>query len=123
MLRSSFPILEVPDMAAALRFYGDVLGGEVVYRFPPEGETVYLSLAVGGSSLGIGLADGPRAEAASAPVVLWIYVDDVDAATEAARAAGATVLEEPVDQVWGERVSLVADPFGLRVRLGQEPRA
>ncbi|MEV7966978.1 hypothetical protein AB0O34_13475 [Sphaerisporangium sp. NPDC088356] len=32
---------------------------------------------------------------------------------------GFTLVERPVDQPWGERVSLVLDPFGIRVRLGQ----
>jgi uncharacterized glyoxalase superfamily protein PhnB len=47
MIESAFPILEVPDIGAALAFYRDALGGVVQYQFPPEGEPVYLSLRVG----------------------------------------------------------------------------
>ena len=92
-----------------------MLGAEVVYRFPQEGDPVYLSLRLGSSSLGLGLTD---ADAVTASALLWLYVDDVDAATDAVRSAGFTVSEEPIDQPWGERVSLVLDPFGFRVRLG-----
>lgn len=46
-----------------------------------------------------------------------MYVDDVDATTEAARAAGVTVVAEPVDQAWGERVAYVEDPDGNLVML------
>ena len=105
MIESAFPILEVNDMAAALAFYRDAFGGVLTYSFPLEGgDPVYVALAVGSSSLG--------------HMLLWFYVDDVDRVTGELAAAGASVLEEPVDQPWGERTSLVADPFGTRIRLG-----
>lgn len=115
MIESAFPIVEVGDMSAALAFYRDAFGGVVTYSFPPDGEPVYVALAVGASSLGIGTTDSP-----SPPgnVTLWFYVDDVDRMTRELTAAGATVVEEPTDQVWGERTSLVTDPWGTRIRLG-----
>ncbi|MET0975061.1 MAG: glyoxalase superfamily protein [Leifsonia sp.] len=115
MIQSAFPILEVPDLDTALRFYRDTLGGELRYRFPDEGDPVYVSLQVGESTLGIGLAEDPDPPAG---IVLWFYVDDVDAVTDAVRSSGLEVVEEPADQPWGERVSLVIDPFGMRVRFG-----
>ena len=39
-------------------------------------------------------------------------MDDVDAAVERARSAGATVLREPEDQFYGDRSSVLVDPFG-----------
>jgi uncharacterized glyoxalase superfamily protein PhnB len=120
VIESAFPILEVDDIGTALSFYRDGLGGQVRYRFPEDGgEPVYVSLQVGRSELGIGLADGERSAAATAPFALWFYVDDVDRIAADLAARGAPVLEEPADQPWGERVCLVADPFGVRVRLGQ----
>jgi uncharacterized glyoxalase superfamily protein PhnB len=115
MIESAFPILEVSDLAAALEFYRDAFGGVVKYRFPEDGEPVYVSLDVGSSSLGIGWVDAP-----SIPgnMLLWFYVDDVDRVTAELASAGATGVEEPVDQPWGERTSLVTDPFGTRIRLG-----
>jgi uncharacterized glyoxalase superfamily protein PhnB len=115
MIESAFPILEVSDMGVALDFYRDALGGRVTYRFPLDGVPDYVSLAVGSSALGIGLAESP-----SPPgnVLLWFYVDDVDRVTAVLAEAGATVVEEPLDQPWGERTSLVTDPFGTRIRLG-----
>jgi uncharacterized glyoxalase superfamily protein PhnB len=115
MIESAFPILEVPDVDAALAFYRDALGGVVTYSFPLEGgDPVYVSLAVGASSLGIGLAENP---APPGNVLLWFYVDDVDRATAELAGVGASVMEEPADQPWGERTSLVTDPFGTRIRL------
>ena len=118
MIEYAFPILEVPDVDAALAFYRDALGGVVTYTFtvPPEGgDVVYASLAVGSSSLGIGLSENPPPPG---NVLLWFYVDDVDRVTAQLAGAGASVMEEPADQPWGERTSLIADPFGTRIRLG-----
>jgi uncharacterized glyoxalase superfamily protein PhnB len=115
MIESAFPILEVSDMDAAVAFYGDALGGVISYQFPPEGEPVYLSLRVGSSSMGIGLTESPLP---SGNVMLWFYVDDVDRVAAELVAAGATVVEEPVDQPWGERTALLNDPFGTRLHLG-----
>lgn len=115
MIDSAFPILEVPDIDAALAFYRDALGGVVQYQFPPEGEPVYLSLLVGASSLGIGLTESPRPPG---NVMLWFYVDDVDRVAAALVDAGATMIDEPADQVWGERTALLTDPFGTRLHLG-----
>jgi PhnB protein len=39
-------------------------------------------------------------------------VPDVDAAVATAKAAGATVLREPEDQFYGDRASVVQDPWG-----------
>nr|WP_062330403.1 glyoxalase superfamily protein [Herbidospora sakaeratensis] len=112
-----FPIIEVVDLDQALSFYRDGLGGVIDYRFPPEGDAAYVTLRLGEAALGLGVTPGPAP--APGPVLLWFYVDDVDASTADLAERGFTVVEEPVDQPWGERVSLVLDPSGIRVRLGQ----
>jgi predicted enzyme related to lactoylglutathione lyase len=53
---------------------------------------------------------------------LWLYTSDCDAVVEAVRAAGGTVVEEPADQPWGERIARVADPDGNRIIVGQASR-
>ncbi|GGI45170.1 putative glyoxalase superfamily protein PhnB [Agromyces flavus] len=118
MIESAFPIVEVPDMDAAMRFYHDALGTAVVYRYPVDGEPVFVTLQAGASQLGLGLAEGGTA-GEGAGMLLWFYVDDVDATTTALETAGYLVIERPDDTPWGERVSMVSDPFGTRVRLGQ----
>jgi uncharacterized glyoxalase superfamily protein PhnB len=42
---------------------------------------------------------------------------DVDAAVEAVRAAGFTVITEPWDAFWGQRYAIVADPDGYKIDL------
>lgn len=117
MITSGFPILATRDISGSLGFYRDLLGGSVTYQFPAEGEPGYVALQLGSSHLGIGLnaeiehAEGPRS------VSLWFYADDCDATVETLRAGGVTVVEEPADQPWGERMARVLDPDGNEVVL------
>jgi PhnB protein len=41
--------------------------------------------------------------------------EDIDALFQHASAAGATVVQEPMDQFWGHRDWTVADPDGYRI--------
>ena len=45
---------------------------------------------------------------------LYIYIDDLDAHCERARAAGAEIFEEPGDQPYGDRRYGARDPEGHR---------
>jgi lactoylglutathione lyase len=117
-----FPMLSVADVGASIAFYGELLGGTEVYRFP-EDEPVFVTLRLGESEIGIGgvtdtpLHGRPQRPAQGHRVELCVYVEDVDEAVEAARAAGIEVVLEPADQPWGERVAYVADPDGNLVML------
>jgi lactoylglutathione lyase len=111
-----FPIIATSDLQRSLWFYRDLLGGTVSFEFPgPDGEAVYAGVDVGRSHVGIG--HDPDAASRAGRVSLWVYTDDCDATVERLRAAGVVILEEPVDQPWGERVALVEDPDGVRVRI------
>jgi lactoylglutathione lyase len=117
-----FPMLSAVDVAASIAFYRDLLGGTEEYRFPDD-DPVFVTLRLGESEIGIGgLSDAPlhgqpQRPAGGHRIELCVYVDDVDGAVEAARAAGAPVLLEPTDQPWGERVAYIADPDGNLVML------
>jgi uncharacterized glyoxalase superfamily protein PhnB len=116
MATELFPIIETADLRRSLEFYCDLLGGSVSYEFPgPDGEVVYAGVIIGTSHLGIGAAADTTARPAR--VLIWVYVEDCDATVAQLRAAGVTIIEEPVDQPWGERVALVEDPDGILVRI------
>jgi lactoylglutathione lyase len=116
------PMLSVADLGASVAFYGDLLGGEEAYRFPPE-DPVFLTLRFGAAELGIGAATDeplhgrPQRPATGHRIELCVYVDDVDATVAAARGRGTEVVREPADQPWGERVAYLADPDGNLVML------
>jgi lactoylglutathione lyase len=121
-MRRAFPVIYARNVARTVEFYEQLLGFEKQYQFPPDGEPGYVGLrrdeadlgVVHESSprqmIGVNIGDGPRFE-------LFVYVDDVDAAVQAMRAAGVPVLREPEDMPWGERVAFVADPEGNPVTL------
>jgi lactoylglutathione lyase len=120
--RRLFPMLSVADLAASIAFYRDLLGGAEVYRFP-EDEPVFMAFRLGESEIGIGtLSEAPLHGRSQRPatghrVELCVYVEDVDEAVAAARAARVEVVLEPADQPWGERIAYVADPDGNLVML------
>ena len=48
------------------------------------------------------------------PVVMSVYVDDVDAVFKRALGAGATSVRDVEDQFYGDRTGQFEDPFGHR---------
>jgi PhnB protein len=48
----------------------------------------------------------------SSPVVIFVYVPDVDATVERAVGLGARVLVPLQDQFWGDRLAWIMDPSG-----------
>jgi PhnB protein len=48
----------------------------------------------------------------SSPVVMFVYVEDVDQTVERATAGGAKVLLPVQNQLWGDRTALIMDPSG-----------
>ena len=52
------------------------------------------------------------AERDAFPAFLYVYVDDADDAFQRAVAAGASVVERPLDTPYGDRRAMVADAWG-----------
>ena len=112
------PYLIVKDAAAAIAFYTKILAAKEKYRLAdPSGRVGHAELAIGNGQ--IFLADEFPSFGALAPptvggspVGLHLYVADVDAVMERARAAGALVLRPAADQFYGDRAGMIADPFG-----------
>lgn len=107
------------DMAAAQRFYGGVFGWEFVGPGPTPGEPpgeYFLARVSGLDVAGVGrLGDG-----LPSPPPGWtthVAVVSVDAAVADARAAGGTVVLDPVDAAPAGRMAIVTDPAGAAVCL------
>ena len=108
--------IDVPDLAAAERFYCEAFGLVATRRFGAEGvdlegwpARVHLLEKPAGS---IGAGGEPRRYARHwSPVHLDVVVDDIDAALARAVAAGALAETEVRTAAWG-RIVVLADPFG-----------
>jgi predicted enzyme related to lactoylglutathione lyase len=117
------------DLAAAERWYTELLGIEPYYRVPGGG---YVEYRVGESEDELGLIDAryrPGGGAAPVPagaVVFW-DVDDLPAAIDRLVALGATVHEPMREHGDGEgfATASVVDPFGnvLGVMVNPHHRA
>ena len=112
------------DGNKAIEFYKKAFGAEVKdVHHSPDGKVMHAELKIGDSKLL--LADefpefgskSPQSLGGS-PVVLNIYVEDVDALFNRAVAAGATVTMPLANQFWGDRYGQVVDPFGHHWALG-----
>lgn len=110
----------MPERVAG--FYARLGFGEH-FRLPsPDGSAGFIGLRRDGAELGVTSEDSPRLLAGIEPGPgprheLFVYVENVDRSLEALRAQGGSILREPVDMPWGERVAFVSDPEGNVVSL------
>jgi PhnB protein len=112
------PYLIVTGAASAIEFYKHAFGAKEVMRIPhPDGRISHAELQMGDSR--IMLADefpemGARSPMSlgGTPVRVLLYVEDVDAITTRAVAAGAKMLRPVKDQFYGDRTGTLSDPFG-----------
>lgn len=114
------PYLIVDGAADAIEFYKEVLGATERGRMTgPDGRVGHAELTIGDSV--VMLSDehpemditGPTRIGGS-PVMLHVYVEDVDATMEQAVTAGATASRPAQDQFYGDRSGQFVDPFGHR---------
>jgi catechol 2,3-dioxygenase-like lactoylglutathione lyase family enzyme len=123
--------LAVDDPDKALEFYRDVLGFEV-RNDVVNGSMRWITVgAVDQPDFDIVLEPpGAEGSAADRDVIadlmakgifgrLVFTTDDVDATFERVQAAGAEVIQEPIDQPWGPRDCAFRDPAGNVLRFNQ----
>ncbi|UUP15869.1 VOC family protein [Nitratireductor thuwali] len=103
--------IAVADVAAARRFYGELLGlnvkmdhGWIVTYGNDEAMSVQVSVASEGGS-GTAVPD------------LSVEVDDLDEALRRVREAGIAIAYGPAEEPWGVRRFFVRDPFGRLVNI------
>lgn len=121
-MQSLIPALAVKDIPTSLRFYSDVLGFETTFTLPDDtGDIVHASLKRGDVEIMLGRLDLTQAHdqgELGKGVSFYTTVadnEDVDALYAHAKREGARVVQEPVDQFWGHRDWIIADPDGYRV--------
>jgi PhnB protein len=112
------PRLVCRDPAAAIVFITHTFGAEERVRRPgPDGSVAHALLTIGPAMIMIegewpGVANRAPKPDGSSPVVLYVYVEDVDDTVERAVAVGARILIPIANQFWGDRTAWVMDPSG-----------
>jgi PhnB protein len=112
------PYLTIKNAAAALDFYKQAFGAEECFRMTdPQGKIGHAEIRIGDSSIML-CDEFPEMGGTSpdtlggSPVMIHLYVEQVDALVDRAVKAGGR-LERPVaDQFYGDRAGMVVDPFG-----------
>jgi PhnB protein len=112
------PRLVCRDPAVAIDFCAHTFGAvERVRRPGPDGAVAHALMTIGSAMIMIErewptlTSRAPQPDGSS-PVVIYVYVEDVDQITERAIAGGARVLIPPQDQFWGDRTAWIMDPSG-----------
>jgi len=108
--------LFVEDLQRAKAFYADVFGVPLV--FEDENSAVFKF-----ENTVVNLLDASEAHDLIAPAAvagseagsrlqLTVWVDDADAVCEELAKRGVTLINGPIDRVWGMRTAAFADPAG-----------
>lgn len=130
MIRHVAGIAEiVDDMEAAVDYYRNVLGLTVHH----EQGTGYADVEVPGVlHLGIWLrsravervfGDPAAAERIPLGFTVGFEVDSVDAASDAMKAKGWTIVQEPQEEPWGQKTSRFLSPSGALCEVSESPEA
>jgi PhnB protein len=112
------PMLICLDAASEIEFCRRAFGAqELSRRSGKDGTVVHATLQVGATMFMVH-GEYPHLDSrapkhdGSSSVVIYIYVDDVDAVIDRAVGAGAVVLLPAANQAWGDRVGRIMDSAG-----------
>jgi PhnB protein len=112
------PMLVCRDVAAAIDFCKTAFGAVELGRRPgPDGTVAHALLTISGAMVIIEaewptLASRAPQPDGSSPVVIFVYVEDVDKVVERGVAAGAKVVLPVKNQFWGDHAGRIMDPSG-----------
>jgi lactoylglutathione lyase len=122
MALRAFPVLHARDVEAVAAFYR-LLGFTEQVRVPGhDGRIGYIGLRRDASELAVTTEDAPRVLAGIEPQPgprheLFVYVANVDETVERLRGRQVTIIREPVNMPWGERIAYISDPEGNLISL------
>jgi predicted enzyme related to lactoylglutathione lyase len=103
-----------PDLAASLGFYGNLLGWEGQDMGEEAGH--YTIVSKGGKQVA---AISPAQDPGPPRWTTYVNVDDADAVTKKAEAAGGTVIMTPMDVMTAGRMAIFADTTGAVIAVWQ----
>lgn len=112
------PRLFCRDVEAEIAFCCEALGAIEAGRRPgPDGRAAHAMLMFGPAMLMLEaewptLPSKPPSADGSSPVVIYLYVEDVDATAARAVERGASVVVPVETQFWGDRMGWIQDPEG-----------
>ena len=115
----AIPYLSVSNASEAIAFYKRAFGAEEKLCIAHEGKVGHAELAIGEARIML-CDEFPDHDSLSphtiggTPVMIHLYVEDVDTFSSRAVAAGLKVLRPVADLFYGDRGGKFEDPFGHR---------
>jgi PhnB protein len=110
------PYVVAQGTAKLIDFIKQAFGAEEIERMAaPDGTVRHAELRLGDSILMLGEAQG---QWKPMPVMLYLYVTDVDATFARAVRAGATSVKDVANQFYGDRNGTVKDAWGNLWSIG-----
>jgi PhnB protein len=112
------PRLVCRNPAAEIEFCARTFDAVALNQRPgPDGTVAHALMTIGPAMIMIErewptLTSRSPAPDGSSPVVIFVYVEDVDHTVERAVAGGAQVLIAAKNQFWGDRTAWIMDPSG-----------
>ena len=118
-VQAVFPMLVCQSPEAEMNFCAAAFGAvEQVRRPGPDGSPIHIAMRINEAFLVV-QSEFPDMAASrapspdgSSPVVIFVYVADVDQAVERGLAMGAKILSPVQNQFWGDRTARILDPSG-----------
>lgn len=118
-VQAVFPMLVCQNPEAEMNFCRAAFGAmEQVRRAGPDGSPIHIAMRINDAFLVVQaefpevLASRAPSPDGSSPVVIFVYVADVDQAVARAVAKGAKILIPAQNQFWGDRTARIIDPSG-----------
>jgi PhnB protein len=112
------PMLVCRNVSAEIDFCKTTFNAlEMVRRPGPDGKAAHAALTINGAMIMIECewptvsSRSPQADGSS-PVIIYVYVEDVDSTIEKAVTVGAKILLPAKDQFWGDRTGRIMDSEG-----------
>ena len=120
-LKLGYVILYVENLEKTKHFYGELLGLELKNEFG-----TYIEYSTGATILSFNTREDvrelthlpiPNGKTQEQTFELGFVTEEVEAIVEKLRASGVSVLMEPVEKPWGQKVAYVEDPDGHYIEI------
>lgn len=119
------PVIISKNAQATIDSYKDILGAEVncgIMMCPITGKVGHAGLKIGSSTIFVSDEFPEEGKEATGRQEFYLYVENADNAFAKAKNAGWSVINDPEDMFWGDRIGVVKDVDGNTWTLAQKVR-
>ncbi|MFA1822008.1 VOC family protein [Virgibacillus oceani] len=116
VMRVNTIIVQVKELDKSTQFYEHVLN---LNKDFVDKNMAFFRVGSGGVEVSILLHTAEDPEPSDKGMVMELLVDNVDVAVSSIKSAGGEIVQNPINQDWGVREAVIADPDGYKIWLAQ----